>query len=326
MKHLFILLLFAAVPALLEAQVTNGLVAKYSFDNGNANADVGTLNGLVTNATLDADRFGNANKSYRFSGPGSGGHILLADSILSLNSDFTITHWFYVDSIGSEFQYTLQSRQDTTGSEQGGLDFMIEDTSRMSLTFRRASPFVDIMNLRAPIRVQQWTMISIKRAGQIVSVKANDVLVATDTLPLNESFQTPLIWSMGSIYRPFPPLIARELSGNVDDVQFFNRALSDTEETSVYNAANPTLSILSAPAQATLGRLFPNPVNTRLQLQLNKNTTARVHIFNSLGQLIQEEILNDLLTELDFSSFSAGLYTVVIFQDGKRQVGQVLKQ
>ena len=49
-----------------QGQVTNGLVAKYSFNNGSANDEVGNNNGSVSGAILTVDRFGNANKAYKF--------------------------------------------------------------------------------------------------------------------------------------------------------------------------------------------------------------------------------------------------------------------
>lgn len=326
MKLLQTFLFLLAATAFLQAQVSNGLVAKYSFDNGNADDEVGVVDGTVNNAVLDEDRFGNMNKSYRFDGQGSNGHILLSDPIISLTTDFTITHWFYVNAVGSEFQYTLQSRKNVAGAEQGGVDFLIPDASKVFVTFRResAGQLISVMDLESGIQLQKWSMLSLKRSGNIVTLKLDDVLVDSDTLT-SGLFQTPQIWSMGSSYRANND-IARELDGNIDDVQFFNRALTDAEETLVFNAANPTLSILTPPQLHVLGRLFPNPVNTRLQLHLDNSAVAQIRIFNSLGQLVQERETNDIVTELDFSAFRAGLYSVEIFQDGKCQVERIIKQ
>ncbi|MCB0755768.1 MAG: T9SS type A sorting domain-containing protein [Flavobacteriales bacterium] len=45
----------------------DGLVGQWTFDNGNANDEMGVVNGSVTNASLTTDRFGNADHAYQFS-------------------------------------------------------------------------------------------------------------------------------------------------------------------------------------------------------------------------------------------------------------------
>ena len=90
------LLIFLAMLScqLLSAQiVSNGLVAKYSFNNGNANDEVGSNNGTVSSAALTTDRFGNTNKAYNFAGNAS---INLGNSALiqNLTTSFTLSVWF----------------------------------------------------------------------------------------------------------------------------------------------------------------------------------------------------------------------------------------
>ena len=65
MKILFTASVF--ITALLsQAQVTTGLVAKYSFNTGSAIDEVGNNNGTASGAILTPDRFGNPNKAYKF--------------------------------------------------------------------------------------------------------------------------------------------------------------------------------------------------------------------------------------------------------------------
>ena len=55
-KTIFILTVALATGiATLNAQVTSGLVAKYSFNNGNANDEIGANNGVVSGASLTTD-------------------------------------------------------------------------------------------------------------------------------------------------------------------------------------------------------------------------------------------------------------------------------
>ena len=69
---------------------TNGLIAYYPF-NGNANDESGNgRNGIVNNANLATDRFGNNNSSYSFNGYNS--HIDIGN--INYIYDCSISLWF----------------------------------------------------------------------------------------------------------------------------------------------------------------------------------------------------------------------------------------
>jgi hypothetical protein len=90
---LLLLLAFLMVNVVTQAQVTNGLVAKYSFNGGNANDEVGTNHGTVTGATLTADRFGNTGMAYSFDGQGDYIDFTDAPEFQMGTHDFSISLW-----------------------------------------------------------------------------------------------------------------------------------------------------------------------------------------------------------------------------------------
>src|SRR5450755_2833851 len=68
MKKLLLPLLLFLFNASFSQDITTGLVGYWPFD-GNANDVSGNgNNGIVTNAVLTSDRFGNANRAYYFNG------------------------------------------------------------------------------------------------------------------------------------------------------------------------------------------------------------------------------------------------------------------
>src|SRR5438045_784683 len=66
MNKKLLVIIFIIIGINAFGQVTNGLISKYSFNNGNANDDVGIHHGTVFGATLTTDRFGNSNAAYQF--------------------------------------------------------------------------------------------------------------------------------------------------------------------------------------------------------------------------------------------------------------------
>lgn len=96
-KRLFLFTLLVTHIVLATAQMsTTSLVSYYPF-NGNANDFQGYegtfFNGIVHNATLTTDRFGNENSAYLFNGTNSYIDLGINAGINTINSDFTLAYW-----------------------------------------------------------------------------------------------------------------------------------------------------------------------------------------------------------------------------------------
>lgn len=95
-QFLFSFLLFACIGTSAQTSLpsyvpADGLVGWWPF-NGNANDNSGNGNhGIVTNATLSPDRFGNINTAYRFNGGNS--RIDVADAPSLRSGTITIAAW-----------------------------------------------------------------------------------------------------------------------------------------------------------------------------------------------------------------------------------------
>ena len=100
------------------ADLNDGLVAYYPF-NENANDESGNGNsGTVNGATLAVDRFGNKNSSYKFDGVDD--YIVISDGqdLRLANSDFTLSVWIYETERNESFHNAILTKRGI-GSKNG---------------------------------------------------------------------------------------------------------------------------------------------------------------------------------------------------------------
>jgi gliding motility-associated-like protein len=95
-----ILFLLLYLPVIISAQLSDQLIAKYYFNDGTANNEVGSVHGLVGGATLTEDRWGNPNKAFHFA---EGQYISLGDSFDEIftrqDSAFSWSFWMRTDGL-----------------------------------------------------------------------------------------------------------------------------------------------------------------------------------------------------------------------------------
>ncbi|MBA3681952.1 MAG: histidine kinase [Bacteroidetes bacterium] len=91
-------LLFLFVFLSFKGQVKNGLVAKYSFNNGNAQDETGNNHAKVIGASLAEDRFGNERSAYYFQG-NAYSYLNLGTSSVLKPIRGSVSLWFKIDNI-----------------------------------------------------------------------------------------------------------------------------------------------------------------------------------------------------------------------------------
>ncbi len=86
-----------AFGGIAKADLNNGLVAYYPFDGNATDMSGNGHNGIVSGATLCADRNGKANSAYSFDGVND--YIKIPHhSALNFSNDFSIAFWVKSDS------------------------------------------------------------------------------------------------------------------------------------------------------------------------------------------------------------------------------------
>ncbi|MDB2362617.1 hypothetical protein N9V65_04125, partial [Flavobacteriales bacterium] len=219
----------------------NGLVGWWSF-NGNANDESTNSNdGIVYGATLTTDRFGNENSAYEFNVESSGGWgsaqnriVVENPSIPDVNA-FTMSAWVLINEKPSPFNnrpHTIMGRWDGNGTSVF--------RNQMSYSGEYCSNVVvdDVELLHTspnPINYNEWNHVVMTFDG--ISLKKY----------INGEFDSETS-SSGQISYSDTDLTFGELhmgnghwyllSGKLDDLSYWSRALTETEITELYNISN----------------------------------------------------------------------------------------
>lgn len=295
----------------LNAQVTNGLVAKYSFNNGDATDDVGDNDGVVTNATLTADRFGNPNKAYSFNGTNS--FIDFGDSseFRFANNTFSISFWLkYSDpqegfvlgkvKSGSYDQYAFYIFDNISS---GGVSKKLHYFSKNSIGNSRT------------ISASDQSGNSYKH---IVVVQDNDSsLLFVDNILTNVvygDFSNGNLELQGGNFmigkKPVDNIFF--FNGKIDDIRIYNRVINAQEVDSLFNEANPNSTNIIE-NQANIASIYPNPSNGTFTIALGKNySQATVQVVDVLGKVVLSTALNNQESTIDMGKATKGVYFVKV--------------
>jgi hypothetical protein len=205
----------AEIQTLTQIVLKNGLVAYYPFDN-NANDASGHGNhGTVKGATLTADRFGSANSAYQFDGNDS--HI---QSTISINFAQGITYsaWVFVQKRENRHAslISINYRSFSFFQFDGGVELCLVGNC---LRHHRADNVQD----------NQWQHFVVTIDNKIAKIFVNSEMVKK--LEVSSSLQNI---SDGSLYFGGENGKGYNLTGIIDEVRIYNRALTNVEIQSLY--------------------------------------------------------------------------------------------
>ena len=238
---------FAQVPGAVS---TNGLIAYWPF-NGNANDVSGNAkNGTVTGATLTNDRFGSANSAYNFSGAAQ---FITCPSISELNGSSSASFSLWVKINGNNSwtncnlgcaQYFL-SRDGDFSSTRIGISYYPKNQLFGAGIGGFGSGFGAGSTNTYPVPQSTWHHIVFTIGGGFVKLYVNGVFnsssVFTGVMPSSSS----------NLFFGKLPVGGYEyyLNGFLDDIGIWNRVLTATEITNLYN--NTSVSIATPPVAAS---------------------------------------------------------------------------
>ena len=247
MKFIFTAILaLAGITAVSKAQnvpsylPSNGLVGWWPF-NGNANDESGNgNNGTVNGATLTSDRFGNANAAYHFSNNGNVQNIVTNYAGILSQNDRSISVWYLQESISPTESQAL------CGYGGGSL------ATAFSSTTLNGRIGLDVNNSRRHYSLStpsQWNhAVLVYQSGNSIStvkVYLNGVLQTNAALTFGNQ-TTPLNTSSGANFTVNAASLPFMFFGKIDDIGFWNRALTQQEITAIYNSQTCSASITPA--------------------------------------------------------------------------------
>lgn len=237
----------SAITTTSQAQswITNQLVAYYPF-NGNANDESGGgNNGIVTAATLTADRFGITNSAYAFDGVSS--VITAPDSpSLRISNDITVTCW--VNFANANGNVRLVGKGADCGRNYG---FWANPQSSFWM-FQQFPPEGGCIGCQEntasstpTAQLGRWYQLVGVRSGNSSRLYINAVLTEdSDGQTVNCSATTytgsePLL--IGAPGYSDPQQNLSLMHGSLDDIRIYNRALSSNEVAQLYAIEAPPI-------------------------------------------------------------------------------------
>jgi len=215
---------------------TDGLVAYYPF-NGNANDLTSNHLDCNSNATLTTDRNGNLNNAYHFNGTNQ--YIDFPnDSRLKPQFPFTISYWVKLE------QYDYSNQMLTTDYQLDnytGVWFCISNNGRIILNYGNGE-YVSVDSRKSMVgetilNLNQWYhVVGVFKSASEMEIYLNGVNDGGVYTGYAESL----------VYSNNPGSIGRKDCGNstqapyyflgsIDDVAIYNKALSQSEITLLYN-------------------------------------------------------------------------------------------
>ena len=327
-----LLVLFLIGINVLTAQVpsyvpTNGLVGYWPF-NGNANDDTGNgYHGVVNDAVLTNDRYGNSNNAYLFTSNPQNITIpnLHQNNILS----YSVAGWFQIQQqngggtvISGDVPLSLPS----------GLRFALGGTNSFQWQVEEGMNTNGIVNnnLNAVnYNDNSWHSFAVTFSSNPGLIDASAFKVYTDGVLMSSvTFQDH--WPPGSgfsmgfnVYAPIdngilPVVIgnhngfAEFFNGKLDDIGIWNRALTQEEITGLYTTLGTSQT--EAVNQITI---YPNPAKDQITIDCGNISSVsgwRYKIVNTLGQEVSNGVMNSQQNIISLNTLnSTGVYFVKIY-------------
>ena len=279
------------------------IVAAYNLDgNGDdrQNGKDGTPVGFVY---YGMDRFGVPNHAYKLEGNGTNQLMEVPHTLIDPNQDFTISLWVNIDSFNTpeRLQYLVTARNDMLGFGQGGVDVAVDTFGEIRCLIRQANatPTVDLTSLA--LTAGAWHHIIVRRTGNTLELYVDNVL--NDSGAINGSVPIASYWTVGGIYNP-GRVVIRELSGRVDDLEFYCTALSPADINGIYLPVSKAV----VPKKEMATTLYPNPVKEVLQIAIEGATEPlQAQIISLQGQVLQQQIVQNKGT-ISVQDIPAGVY------------------
>ncbi|MBI3849090.1 MAG: LamG domain-containing protein [Verrucomicrobia bacterium] len=233
-----------------------GLVGWWTGD-GNAN-DLSTYNHGTTNGGVTFVP-GKVNLAFHFDG--TTGYVLVPDSPnLDLRSGATLGGWIKLSELPSEAGHFMH----VVGKSQSGNDLYLQVETDNRVWFY-VGPGVAV-DSTSVLQTGVWYLVTATyHAANRLELYVNGVLEGTITFPFVRSVNpNPLSIGWNTIFG------GRFFSGSIDEVEVYERALSETEIQAIYNAGSagkcrPPTSPVSIYRAVVIG--WATETNRQYQLQ-----------------------------------------------------------
>ncbi len=233
-----------------KAELSNGLVAYYPFNNNAQDASGNNNNGVLKGVTPTEDRFGIPGSAFEF-GRNRFIEVPHAES-LALKNKLTFSAWVNINDFSQPDSYATFSAilQKSGGQSHAAGDYALALQKNFTVSHLSiAGQFVSVSG-NLDVQLNRWYHIAATWDGNTYSTYVNNILLGTQQVS-------------GTIDNSMKPLyiglnfdsLKEWFSGKIDDVRIYNRAFSACEVKDLYDREKPNQSDLCKDF-----RIDPNPV------------------------------------------------------------------
>ena len=300
-----------------NSNITNGLIAYYPF-NGNANDYSGNNNNAaVVTATPTADRFGNPNSAYNFAGISNPQIIRVPNSpSLQFTNQATFSLWVkmnsyygmngYGQTVTNGVHMLFSKDYDQCCLYEGIVGFPNGEFNAGGCTNGWYSG-INSGDTVSGSSIGQWYNLTFVYTPTQGKIYANGQLITTKsgvTTFANSNSKDLYFGRLNSFWYP--------LNGKLDEVRFYNRALSDTEVLQLYQGNDSTFSyipqngdVVTCVLTATGTCLSNNPATSNA-ITMTVNPLP-VPVINGASTVCSGAIGNVYSTETGMTNYSWGI-------------------
>jgi hypothetical protein len=234
-------LLIILFPSQYPAQIKDGLVAKYSFNNGDSNDEIDKSNAKVYGVSLIEDRFGNEKSAYFLHG-NRNSFINLGTSVILKPVKGSISIWIKIEHAmesgkGMEANPILFTR--AHGEERHCEAYYIGyDYKTKNLNVNTTYSQLDQISIysTSPADLREWHNIVMTYDDDFLWFYLDGLLETKMPKNFRSRFLEGDSVMVGA---RFSNENVRFFNGCVDDIEFYNRVLSAQEILKLYNAPDP---------------------------------------------------------------------------------------
>ena len=286
--HFILSVFLSCIVFIVKSQdINDGLIAQYEF-NGNANDNIGSNHGILSGVSEAKDRFNNVNSAYLFDGLND--YIEIPDNDLmdfEFDEDFTISLWVNIAAIQNDLGGTnndiigkwnsLRSMPYPYAIRYWNIN-ATEERKNKIFSLRYDSETCNhnpLITGECYIATEQWHHLVFIKRGNILEYYQDNMLFGSATD--NTISQCNTI-NNNRLLIGKRTLGGRYFAGLIDDISFYNRALSTNEIELLYKLNNWTspveeeMSILSFKLPYQLGPTIIDKINRTIDVIVSCNS------------------------------------------------------
>lgn len=224
--------------SLISSSLRNGLVAYYPFCGNAIDASGNDNDGVVSGATLTADRFGNPNSAYSFDGVSS--KITIKDKAVLNPTYISVSLWYQTNDLTNSQNLLYKSNWNDASNEEYAFAINYQTPGQVVAGIKQNSscqPGVNWQRIFSAINNNQWNHYVFTYDGTVANVYLNGNLITT-----NNSISGPIdvcpggTLTIGAGWNGMTNPTGGWWNGKLDDILIYNRALNASEVAQLYQS------------------------------------------------------------------------------------------